>query len=297
MVQRHKVDEFRRVFVVGVADIVQHNIRHILHFRFVIPKGIEQLHVLRGEWCFHAVDHVVGVVAALTANINCGENVDRHIGRLLRFRGNGHKTAHILASCVGFERCLAADPLSAFFCDSALRHFITQFNLKLSTVQAALATDAGDVKFALLLFGPLFDKGWRSKDEAKLIYLLKLFFQFLKGIHGETSRGNGYTASPLNGLTQIILDERTNIVQYFHWRILPRTVSTVFCSSFTLMLKFTYNIYTIIERSDAHNDQQLPQLITTHSHLLAFPPVPRFAIQFAATIRQLQYTVAQVTEG
>ena len=64
-------------------------------------------------------------------------------------------------------------------------------------------------------------------------------------------------------MTQIILDERTNIVQYSHWRILPRTVSTVFCSSFTLMLKFTYNIYTIIERSDAHNDQQLPQLITT----------------------------------
>ena len=173
-----------------MADVVQHNIRHILHFRFVIPKGIEQLHVLRSERRFHAVDHVVGVVAALTANINRGETVDRHIGRLLSFRGNGHKTAHILAGCVGFERCLAADPLSAFFCDSALRHFITQFNLKLSTVQAALATDSGDVKFALLLFCTLFDEGRRSKDEAKLIYLLKLFLQFRKGIHGETGRGN-----------------------------------------------------------------------------------------------------------
>ena len=216
MVQRHKVDEFRRVFIVGVADIVQHNIRHILHFGFIIPKGIEQLHVLRGEWCFHAVDHVVGVVAALTANINRGETVDRHIGRLLGFRCNGHKPAHILAGCVGFERGLAADPLSAFFCDSALRHFITQLNFKLSTVQAALATDAGNVEFTLLFFGTLFDEGGRSKDETEFIDLLELFLQLLKGVHGKAGRSNGYTASPFDGDRKIITHNIMYVVEDFH---------------------------------------------------------------------------------
>jgi len=97
-----------------------------------------------------------------------------------------------------------------------LRHFITQLNFKLSTVQAALATDAGNIEFALLLFGTLFDEGGRSKDETEFIDLLELFLQLFKGVHGKAGRSNGYTASPFDGDRKIITNNIMYVVEDFH---------------------------------------------------------------------------------
>ena len=100
MIQRHKVDELRGIFSISRADILQYYICDILHFVPVVPQGIEQLHVLLCERSLHAVDHVVAVIATLTADVHRRKPIDWHIGRLCYFRIHSHKASHIFAGCV-----------------------------------------------------------------------------------------------------------------------------------------------------------------------------------------------------
>ena len=124
MVQRHKVDKLWRILIIGCADVGDDHICHILHLFTVIPERFKQLHILGGKRRFHSVDHVVAVIAALAADIHSGKSIQGHIGSLFRGGINGHKSAHIFPSNIGFENSLAPDPLSAFSGDSPLGHFI-----------------------------------------------------------------------------------------------------------------------------------------------------------------------------
>ena len=100
MIQGHKIDELRRIFRIGRADVFQNHVRDILHLFTIIPQSIKKLHILLGERSFHAVDHVVAVIATLTADVHRRKPIDWHIGRLCCFRIHSHKASHVFAGCV-----------------------------------------------------------------------------------------------------------------------------------------------------------------------------------------------------
>ena len=95
MIQGHKIDKLRRIFRIGRADVFQNYVRDILHLFTIAPQSIKKLHILLGERSFHAVDHIIAVVATLTANIHRRKPIDWHIGRLCCSRIHGHKACHV----------------------------------------------------------------------------------------------------------------------------------------------------------------------------------------------------------
>lgn len=176
MVQRHEVDKLRRIFSVGCADIFNNHIRHILHFLAVAPKLVEQLHILMRKRRLHAVDHVVCIVAALTADIHCGESGEGHIGSLRTSSIEGHKARHILAGSIGFEFCFPADPVGTFLGNGSLGHLVAEFDFKFRAAQAGFSRQAGDIKLAFLLFRFFFNKCRRCKNKPERLYGIQLFF-------------------------------------------------------------------------------------------------------------------------
>ena len=160
MVKGHEVDEFRRVFCIGGADIFNHHIRDILHFLTIIPELLEEMHILMGERCLHTVDHVVGIVAALAADIYGCKSGHGHIGCLRGSRINSHKTHHVLAGGVGLEFGLSANPIGAFLCNGTLSHFVAQLDFKFRAVQAGFSGKTGNIKLTLLLLRLFLHKGW-----------------------------------------------------------------------------------------------------------------------------------------
>ena len=183
MIQRHKIDKLRGIFRISCADILQNYICDILHFVPVVPKSIEQLHVLLCERSLHAVDHVVAVISTLTANIDCRKAANRHIGGLCCAGIHGHKASHIFASGVRLERCLFPDPVCALLCNGSLCHLIAQFDFKFCTVKARFTGNAWNVELPLLLFSLFFHKSGRCKDKFELIHGFQLLFQLFVRIH------------------------------------------------------------------------------------------------------------------
>ena len=134
MVQRHKVDELRRILIIGRTDVGDNHICHILHLFPVIPECFKQLHILGGKRCFHPVDHIVAVIASLTADIHCGKAIQGHIGGLLNRGIDCHKSTHIFPSNIGFEGGFTPDPLSTFSGNSPPGHFIAQLDFKFCSI-------------------------------------------------------------------------------------------------------------------------------------------------------------------
>ena len=124
VVEHHVVDELRRVLVVGISDILDDGVRHVLHLFAVVPERFKELHILRGEGSLHTVDHIVAVVSTLAADIHRGEPAQRHVGHLLRGIVDGHEAAHVFPGDVGLEDSFLADPLCALLGDSTLCHFV-----------------------------------------------------------------------------------------------------------------------------------------------------------------------------
>ena len=123
---------------------------------------------------FHAVDHVIRIVAALTADIHRGESGKGRIGRLRTSSINGHKARHVLAGGVGLESRFSANPVSALLRNSTLSHFVPELNFKFCAVQAGFSGQTRDIKLTFLLFDFFFYKGWGRKNKPERLYGLQL---------------------------------------------------------------------------------------------------------------------------
>ncbi len=211
---RHKVDEFRRVFVIRGGDAVDDLLGHVLHQARVVPYLAEHADVLVGKRGEHLVDRIDDVVAAFASDIGGGESVKRHIGRGL-FADHVHKAADVAARPVGAERRFFADPVGAFAGDSLLGQFVAKFHFELRAVERTLAAEAGDVELALFFRRFLFQKCRRGEDEAKLVDAVKLLFEGLIGVDGETRRRDGqFVALPYRD-RQVVLDGFAHVVEHF----------------------------------------------------------------------------------
>ena len=134
MIQGYKIDELRRIFRIGRADVFQNYVRDILHLFTIAPQSIEELHILLSKWSFHAVDHVVAVITTFTADVHRRKPIDWYIDHLFCFRIHSHKACHVFTGSIRFEFCFFPDPISALLCDSSLGHLVTQLDFKLCTV-------------------------------------------------------------------------------------------------------------------------------------------------------------------
>ena len=197
--QRNEVNQFRRVFIVGCGDVINHNIGHVLQETPVTPHRFKQFEELQRVFkTVQTGDHVIAVVSALTADIHSRKAVEGLIHILLLLVVNGHEAIrHRISRCVGFEAGFPPDPVGTLFGNGFLRHLIPQLDFKFRSVNISLTGQARNVKFPFLLALLFGDKCRRSKDEPEFIHFFQLCFQFMVGIHGKTSRRNRYlTAFP-----------------------------------------------------------------------------------------------------
>ena len=107
VIERHKIEELRRVLVIGIGDIVDHLIGHYLQFFIVVPYLVEQTQVLFRHGGLQLVHHGIGIVSPLAAQFNGGKAIDRRIGLVV----HSDKAHHILARPVRLEAGLLSDPV------------------------------------------------------------------------------------------------------------------------------------------------------------------------------------------
>ena len=221
MVQCHEVDEFRRVFVVCGADAFDDSFGDILQLCLIVPQLIKNGDILLSKGSIKAVDHIISVVAALTANICCCESDNRHICRSISLAVNCNKTSHIISADVGTKLDLLLYPFRTFLGYSLLCHFIAQLDLKLRTVQPRFSIQTGNIKLAPFFLGRFLYESGRCKQESEFVDTIKLFLQFLIGIHRKAGSGNRYLAALLYTLHQFILEACADIINDFHVLLSP----------------------------------------------------------------------------
>ena len=170
MIQSHKIDKLRRIFIISRRDIFNHHICNILHLAAIIPDFVKQLHILNGKRCFHSICHVIAIITSLTSYINRSETIHRHICNLFLQRVNCHKTSHVFACDIWFESSFTSDPIRTFFRNRFLSHFISQLNLKFSSVQTSLAAHSRDIELSLFFRSFLSCKRRWCKDEPELLH-------------------------------------------------------------------------------------------------------------------------------
>ena len=73
---------------------------------------------------------------------------------------------------VGFELYFATYPIRTLSCNGLLRQFVAELYFKLTSRQTTLTIKTRDVKFTLSFIPFLCNKGGRSEDKAKFLYLL-----------------------------------------------------------------------------------------------------------------------------
>ena len=108
---------------------------------------------------------IVGVVAALTTEIDCRKSIDGHIGAFID-RQEAH---HLLLRDVRFENRFAFDPVGTFFGNRFLCQLIAELYFKLRAVKTALSGNARNIKFTLRFWRFFRHKSGRGKDKMQRI--------------------------------------------------------------------------------------------------------------------------------
>ena len=215
VVEREEVDDFGRVLAVGGGKARDHGLGDVLEARFVRPQLVEEPQVVaRVLAAVRLLDGIVDVVAALAAEIDRGEPVERHVGRVVHV----HEPHHPLVRHVRPERRLAPQPVGALLRNRPLGQLVAQPDLELRAADAALAGKARNVELAGLLRRLLRHEGRRREDEAQLVDARKLPAQFPVGVDREAGRRDGKPASLADVVRQVFPDGLVHIVDDLHAR-------------------------------------------------------------------------------
>lgn len=102
----------------------------------VVPELLKELQKVVGVFkALGFLHRIISVISALTAEIDGGKPVDRHIGALI----DRHEAHHLLLRYVRFENRLAPDPVRALFRDSFLCQLVAELYFELGAVQTAFS--------------------------------------------------------------------------------------------------------------------------------------------------------------
>ena len=212
VVKGKEVDEVGAVFVVGSGNGVYDFLCHFLHTGSIVPELVKQLQIAHRKGSRHLLNHGIGIVATLTAQVNGGKALDGGVCHII----NTHEAHHVLIGDIGLEYRFLANPVRTLLGYGFLRQLIAQFDLKFSSIKAALTIQAGNVKFPLFFRRLFCGKGRGGEDKAQLLYALQFLFQLLKSINREGCSCNRNLAVLLNFNLKVIPQCLVDIINQFH---------------------------------------------------------------------------------
>lgn len=202
---------------------------HIFQLFGVVPDLVKQAQVRgRKGRLVHLVDEVRDGVALLVAEIDSGEPVQGHVGRVGAASLHARELLHRCFGAVAAELGLAPYPVGALLGHCPLGELVAKLDFKLAAVEAALAVELGDVELLALLANLVADlvghKGGRGEDEVQLIDLLQLGFQRLEGVHRKARCGDLEPCPWPEGLLEVIAQQAADVVDQFHQSPAPESL-------------------------------------------------------------------------
>ena len=230
VVERHKIDELRRILLIDGTDSLNDRLGHILHSAPVIPKRLKVPDSRLGNLCllsrflFDAEDILNKTVSALCPQIDGGKFLKRGINRGRKRGLYRHRAVKSSISRICFEFRLFPNPRRALSCNAALREFVPEFNLEFRPVETGLARKLRNIKFLSLLFSvsqpsrTVIHKARRGVEKAEFFDTFQFFLQGLIGIDGKAGSRNRDLASLAYGILQIIQKLLCRIIQNFYRR-------------------------------------------------------------------------------
>ena len=216
IVEHDEIKKLRRVLIVRVADVLDEDVRDILHgLCVIVPNAIEQLKVRTRSRCIETIDERIARGAAFATELRRREAVHRQINARVRFfRILDDEIAR--ASILFRKRpelYLLPNPVRAFARNRPLRHLVAELQLEFRTVEAFLTREARDVELALFLRRALLEERWRREEKAQAVNLREFFLQCIKRINGKARRRHRQPAAFPDRLLQIVPDEMRDIIK------------------------------------------------------------------------------------
>ena len=230
VVERHKIDELRRILLIDGADSLNDRLGHILHSAPIVPKRLKVPDNRLGDFgllshfLFDAKDILNKTVPALCSQIDGGKFLKRGINRCGKRGLYRHRAVKSSISCICFEFRLFPNPRRALSCNAALREFVPEFNLEFRPIETGLSRKLRNIKFLSLLlsvsqtFRAIFHKTRRGVEKAEFFDAFQFFLQGLIGIDGKAGSRNRNLASLAYGILQIIQKLFCRIIQNFYRR-------------------------------------------------------------------------------
>ena len=212
VVQGHEVDVLRRVLHICGGDAVQHLVCHILQLLRIVPYHVEQLKELSALRIIGFDHDVADAVPPFESEVHGSEPVQRGVRYSAVTIRDADEGVHCGGSGVGTEPRLLPDPIRTFLGYRLLTELVSETDLELGTVDAALAGHLGDEELPPLLRSLLLDECGGGEDEVELLDGVQLLLQFLIGIDGENRGCDGHLASLDDGLLQVLSDGVVHII-------------------------------------------------------------------------------------
>ena len=225
VVERNEIDKFRRIFVIYGGNALDYLCGDILKVLFVIPQLLKQVNIAFAHRVRNSLREIVGIVAALAAQIHRCKLIEGEISVLSLVGYYVQKAGDDLVGGVGFECDLLLYPLSALFGNGLLRQLIAEPDFKFCAIEILLAREARNIELALGLLGLVRCECRRGKNEFKLIYASETFLEFLVGINREAGSGYSQAAFLRYSLLKVVPDTGGYIVNQL--RHLSHSVSSI----------------------------------------------------------------------
>lgn len=213
IVERHKINQLGRIFVVDGRQIFEDGLGDILQSTPIVPNQIESLQKLIDIGRAHARDEIDNIIAALAAERDAGEALQTVIDELAGGRLDDGEVINALVGDNGFEGGASTEPGDAISSDGALRHFVSQFELELGTVQAPLPIEFRYEKFAPAFIVRFLDEGRRGENESEILDGVELLFEGVVSVDGKLRGGDVNLTASANNFFHVVANDIHNVVK------------------------------------------------------------------------------------
>ena len=129
IVERNEIDKLRRIFLVGVGDVVEHLLGNDLQFFAIVPHLIEKIQVELRHRSICTLNELIGIITSFTPEVNSCKSCDGHIIDII----DVDEAHHIFIGAVRLKTSLLPDPFGTLLRYGLKQQFIAEFYLKLRT--------------------------------------------------------------------------------------------------------------------------------------------------------------------
>ena len=201
IVERYKVNEVRRIFLIDGSDAIHDRLGHFFKLRFIKPTFVELVDVIVRKRGRNPHAKIGNVVAFFYTKAHRRKLVERRIKRVVIGLLYMHKRLIVQVGYVRPEFYLLTNPLGALHRNCFLVQLVAQLQFKFTTEQCVLAGRlfrikrlfpqvVRNIKFATFLGRLLFHERLGRKNKPQGINLPKFILQGLERIKRKTGRSN-----------------------------------------------------------------------------------------------------------